>query len=98
MLARFFAACALIATPVLAPVAQAHDWYPLSCCGGQDCEPVSNRSIQFTSRGWLVKNTGEVIPFSVAKASPDGQFHRCRMKVSQPDSSTRCLFVPFTGY
>ncbi|MGQ7793991.1 hypothetical protein ACUN0C_16405 [Faunimonas sp. B44] len=96
MIARALIAATLLTIPH-APIA-AHDWYPKSCCGGEDCEPVAKETIALTSGGWLVKNTGEVIPFSTAKASPDGQYHRCRMRVSQPNSSTRCLFVPDMGY
>jgi hypothetical protein len=25
---------------VASPVARAHEWYPLACCGGEDCGPA----------------------------------------------------------
>lgn len=69
--------------------APAHDWYPSSCCGGHDCGPIPGTDLKMEATGWLVRQTGEVIPFTAAHKSKDQRFHRCVY-----NGKTRCLFVP----
>jgi hypothetical protein len=60
--------------------AQAHEWYPLECCAGQDCAPADtvvrgdDGSYQVTARGMSV-----IIPpaYRFWRPSPDGQVHIC---------------------
>jgi len=35
----------LTAALLVAPAAQAHDWYPADCCSGMDCAPVEKVEI-----------------------------------------------------
>lgn len=76
--------------------ARAHDWYPQSCCSDTDCKPVPDAAVRFTPAGWLIVRTGEVWPFSRARPSPDGQFHRCSHS-GLDEAGTICLFVPGQG-
>lgn len=60
------------------------------CCGEGDCVMLPKDSVAVTSRGYLVKQTGEVVPRREAMPSPDGAFWRCK----RPDGSRRCFFAP----
>ncbi len=88
---------AVLAGSLLAPgAADAHDWYPHACCSDRDCKPVAETAVQLTPAGWLVRTTGETIPFEKARSSPDGQFHICSYG-GKPDGRTICLFTPGIG-
>lgn len=76
--------------------ARAHDWYPYDCCSDKDCAPIAESAVQFTPAGWLVRRTGETIPFDAVRTSPDGQFHLCS-RGGKPDGKTICLFTPGIG-
>lgn len=76
--------------------ASAHSWYPIECCSGFDCRPVAQTMVRLTATGWFVVETGETIPFSRARLSPDGRFHRCSPG-GRPHARTICLFVPATS-
>src|SRR3974390_1028211 len=60
--------------------ADAHDWYPLACCGEHDCAPADNvvqrsdGSLLVTARGMSV-----VIPkdYPGWRKSPDERIHVC---------------------
>ncbi|MGE0290517.1 MAG: hypothetical protein AB7I42_29530 [Bradyrhizobium sp.] len=91
----FLSALVVLAGLVILARAQAHDapsgWaYPNSCCGGSDCAPLRAGDLEFTSQGWKVKLTGEVIPLAAAQPSGDRQNHRCRTEPDDPRSETRC--------
>ncbi|TCD15139.1 hypothetical protein [Oricola cellulosilytica] len=103
----FFALCALavLAIGLLSYAAAAHDapgtaahpegWaYPLACCSGYDCRPVSAAWIQERGGAFVIPTTGELIPYTDTriKASPDGQYHWCS-KYGRDDTDTICLFV-----
>lgn len=77
----------------------AHDWYPVTCCGGNDCLPLADGAAEPVRGGFLVRETGETIPWSDAKPSPDGRYHRCRTVQKDPISLTRrgCFWAPFPG-
>ena len=45
---------------IWASAAQAHDWYPLSCCSDQDCFPAE---LTATADGWRIESSGEVVPY-----------------------------------
>lgn len=76
--------------------ASAHDWYPRACCQDLDCAPLADGAVDFTPAGWLVLETGEIIPLddSRVRSSRDRQFHRCRLEFWDSRSGTRCLFIP----
>jgi len=69
------------------------------CCGEGDCFVVPGNRIVVTASGYAIttqaaSGTGavqvEVVPFSEAQPSPDGQFWRCK----RADGSRRCFFAP----
>ena len=69
------------------------------CCGEGDCFVIPGDRIVVTAGGYAITTqtatTGgasavEVIPFSEAQPSPDGQYWRCK----RPDGSRRCFFAP----
>lgn len=46
--------CAEVALLLLIPAAApAHEWYPPSCCGGTDCQPVECESLREEDHGAL---------------------------------------------
>src|SRR5437016_9134581 len=67
------------------------------CCGEGDCFAISGDRVVVTANGYaIVTQTAsgsastpvEVVPFSEAQPSPDGQYWRCQ----RPDKSRRCFF------
>jgi hypothetical protein len=80
---------------VASPVACAHEWYPLECCGGDDCGPADtvvrrdDGSFLVTAHGMSV-----VIPatFRHWKPSPDGQVHVCIRQLVLGGSMLMCAF------
>lgn len=88
-------------TPVLSHHAPSGWLYPGECCGSGDCAPLAPGAVKWTAGGWLIVETGEVVAFENAQESGDHDWHRCRMKQSDPASATRnawhgkrCLYVP----
>lgn len=59
------------------------------CCGDNDCHVVSAEDIKITKGGYLLSN-GELIPYSEAQQSEDGDYWRCK----RHDGSRRCFFAP----
>ena len=64
--------------------------YPMECCSNNDCAemPEGDTPKPLAGGDWLLK-TGEVVPRSKVKWSPDGRYHLCRM-----GELIFCLFVP----
>lgn len=77
--------------------AEAHAFYPPSCCGGQDCAPIPDGSVKYTSAGWLIIETGETIPFADAQISHDQHFHRCKITLYPEKTRKGCFFAPGAG-
>jgi hypothetical protein len=77
---RLVSQAIVIGLLVASPSTQAHEWYPLECCAGQDCAPADavvrndDGGYQVTARGMSV-----VIPpaYRFWRPSPDGQVHIC---------------------
>ena len=42
---------------VASPVARAHEWYPLECCGGEDCGPADT-VVRYDDGSYLVTAHG----------------------------------------
>ncbi|WP_325439697.1 hypothetical protein [Pararhizobium sp.] len=83
------------AAPVLAHDAPTGWKYPFSCCSGMDCRPVQTKAVSEKSAGYIIQNTGEVVPYEDTRVrqSPDGDFHWCSVAGAE-DTRTICLFVP----
>jgi hypothetical protein len=69
------------------------------CCGEGDCFVIPSNRIMVTASGYAIATQTatangsipvEMVPFSEAQPSPDGQFWRCK----RPDGSRRCFFAP----
>jgi hypothetical protein len=60
------------------------------CCGNNDCFTVPASDMKPTPAGWLIESIGEVVPYSEAQTSEDGEFWRCK----RYDGSRRCFFAP----
>ena len=97
---RYFASCCLGLTVWAGLLdwpraADAHDWYPLECCGDHDCAPADNvvqrddGSLLVTVRGMSV-----VIPkdYPVWRKSPDERIHVCIRKLRSGSEYLICAF------
>lgn len=86
----------LLSLPTVAFAHQAPSgWqYPLECCSDRDCMEVADTAIEERPEGYIIKETGEVIPMTDRRIrfSPDGHFHWCRSLYQE--HRTFCLFVP----
>lgn len=89
----FIVVAAWIYFAVSIGVARGHSWYPPECCSDKDCAPLPANLIPKPLAGgdWLL-TTGEIVPRSKVKWSPDGHYHLC-----QTPHTTYCLFVPPQG-
>ncbi|MGH0295393.1 hypothetical protein [Sinorhizobium meliloti] len=87
-----------------ATTAFAHDapsgWqYPSACCSTMDCRKVAQTAISERPQGYIVRATGEVLPYadSRVRMSPDGEYHWCSA-AGKVYGKTICLFVPPRAY
>ena len=98
-----------IATATIAIVwlakAEAHEaplgWtYGFDCCASFDCKQMPEGEIGETSAGYLVRSTGEVIPYSDKRIrqSKDEFFHRCAKQGDFSSKSSLCLYRPDRGF
>lgn len=71
-----------------------HSWYPGECCSGRDCAPLADSTVEEIAAGFLIKTTGEVVPFKESRPSPDGRYHLCR---SESTGKRLCFFHPLRG-
>lgn len=83
----------------LAGLSRAHvaptGWaYDIGCCSSEDCAPAPAGAVKETAEGYLIVQTGEVVPFKDAKRSQDEDFHICRSKVTE---RLLCLYAPPNG-
>lgn len=92
-LVLFFYIATIFGLAMCTRQSQAHDWYPLECCSGQDCAPASITPIP-GSEDWLITTkhgqavvNARTVPF---RPSPDGQAHACLWG----GKSLLCLFLP----
>lgn len=85
------------ATPTASqPLGWAYGW---ECCNLMDCREVPDSAVEEGPKGYVIKATGEVIPYSdkKIKQSKDERFHWCS-KGGKPDTDTICLYVPNRGF
>jgi hypothetical protein len=75
------------------------------CCGEGDCALMDPGAVQAKPYGYVIYGHGtigegpgeirtklidEIVPYSEAQPSPDGQYWRCK----RPDGTRRCFFAP----
>lgn len=95
---------------MLATAAAGHDWYPASCCSGQDCAPATVTQVPTGALASALA-PGHSLPSAMLvstihgsvivpadfkpRVSPDGQPHAC-MQRSFTTGQIRllCLFLP----
>lgn len=87
--------------------AQAHSWYPASCCSGTavggDCMPLPDGAVSQTAKGYRVDFTDPVwgavhedVMSRDVQPSRDGQFHACLKPPGYP-IRIRCFFAPLSS-
>ena len=104
-------AAAVLLLVLTTPLGYAHDansgWsYPWECCSSMDCWEVGMGGPELdpipSPGGWKLSD-GAVVPFHLARSSPDGRFHVCRRggqptgAVITPYERPACLWVPADG-
>ena len=70
----------------------AHDWYPPSCCSGQDCRALieaKGETVLESVKGFELWD-GRIIARDKAQQSPDKQFHLCETRARK----VLCFFAP----
>jgi len=111
-LIRLAAVLALAILPVDHPLAhhgmmETH-WYDPECCSDKDCRPVSTGFIKWTPNGWLIVDTGQIIPEiengkrnTRLRVSRDHQNHVCRPRADpfNPNQAANviCLYIAPPG-
>jgi hypothetical protein len=77
----------------------AHSIYHYECCHDRDCWPLEDVEIRETPEGWLLVETGEVIPYDWPKVkdSPDGRYHLCTT-TGDFTGMKLCLYRPPLGF
>jgi hypothetical protein len=85
-----FAATLALILPV-----QAHSWYPVECCSGQDCHETD--LVTELPDGTAKVQVGSdivIVPRSLKRrSSPDGHYHLCYRKW-QDSTVVHCFFQP----
>lgn len=78
------------------PLGWAYGW---ECCNLMDCRQVSRIAVEESPEGYVIKATGEVIPYDSKKIkqSKDEFYHWCS-KGGKPDTETICLYTPNRGF
>lgn len=66
------------------------------CCGPAECRQLAAGDVAVTRGGYLIRSTGETIPFSKATPTPAerGGYWRCR-DAEGIVYKTKCFFAPF---
>lgn len=70
------------------------------CCGPNDCERIASADVQPRPDGLWLKTFGELVPYSQATPSEDGQYWRCHTEIinrldgSKSGGDRRCFFAP----
>lgn len=97
-----FIAFVLAINAAIAGKAEAHEFWinhsgykgpdGAHCCGKGDCFIILEADVKIVKGGYSLPS-GEVVPFSEAQQSEDGDFWRCK----RHDGSRRCFFAPMKG-
>jgi hypothetical protein len=74
---------------------QAHSWYPMECCSGQDCHEADMvTEMPDGSAKVQVGNDTILVPRSLKRrTSPDAHYHLCYHKWSD-STVVHCFFEP----
>jgi hypothetical protein len=90
--ALFIARMAALAVLVAAGGAGAHSFYPIECCSGYDCAPITPDRVKIVEGGYVIDGKFTV-PTKEVRRSQDEHYHAC---FPQPEN-LRCFFAPPFG-
>ena len=93
----------VVALAICAGAGHAHDFWldghkvdPVTrnyCCGASDCTPLSKDQVRVEQNGYRLLDTNEVVDFSRAQPSPDGEYWVCRWGGgTKGGEETKCFF------
>ena len=79
------------------PLGWSYGW---DCCSATDCSQMQQGEIEEGPNGYVVKRTGEVIPYNDKRIrqSKDEFFHRCAPGANFDAPKSLCLYTPGRGY
>ncbi|MES0207902.1 hypothetical protein NKJ93_02230 [Mesorhizobium sp. M0028] len=86
------------ATPTAAmPLGWQYGW---ECCSFTDCRQISEGAVSETPQGYVIKLTGEVIPYGDKrlKQSKDEFYHQCTKGGDPKAPKSICLYTPDRGF
>lgn len=74
--------------------------YDYSCCSALDCRQVDPAAVSETSKGYVIKLTGELVPYGDKriKRSKDEFYHQCTIGGDPKATHSICLYVPDRGF
>ena len=63
------------------------------CCGADDCKVLSKDLVRVEQYGYRLLDTDEVVSFTRAQPSPDGEYWVCRWGAgTKTGPETKCFF------
>lgn len=81
--------------------ASAHDWYPVECCNGGDCEPVESVMRIYPPGGGMpqllvtTKRGSTLLPANFpVRQSKDSRMHICVRGTEYGRDDVKCFFMP----
>jgi hypothetical protein len=81
---------------IYAALLLAHSWYPASCCGGGDCQPIDSKYVKQIPGGYEIdyyegnQHWSFTIQEVLVQRSKDDQYHIC----VNLRGGLRCFFRP----
>lgn len=74
--------------------------YGWECCSMTDCRPLASNAVAETPQGYVIKLTGEVIPYGDKrlKQSKDEFYHQCTKGGDPNEKHSICLYTPDRGF
>lgn len=72
-------------------------WYETECCSMNDCYVLDPLD---TPQGYFLPRTKETVPYSQARRSQDGKYHKCTSDADpdehliHPEGKAMCLYTP----
>jgi hypothetical protein len=74
--------------------------YGWDCCSMMDCRPLASNAVAETPQGYVIRLTGEVIPYGDKrlKQSKDEFYHQCTIGGDPKAVHSICLYKPDRGF
>src|SRR5690349_7257393 len=64
------------------------------CCGERDCNSVEENDVKITPSGFLIKSSGELVPFNEALPLPADERALGRYWICHWGGKRKCFFAP----